>query len=176
MKLICSLLVASTLGFAERAADSDGVAVREFYALNQKLKVTGLPSQSQMASLSPYLSPAMQAALRKAAKEQARCMKKFKDEKPPWIEGDLFTSNFEGFTGVESIAVKTAGPDRRVMSISFAYTENGQTFRWSDDVVLVSGNDGRWMVDDVRFRGGQEFTSGFGSSLRGSLESKGCDN
>jgi len=176
MKPIGLLLVGCALGLAGDATDSDGLRLREFYALNQKLRVDGLPSPTQLGSLSTYLSQGLQTAIRKASQEQARCMKKFKDEKPPWIEGDLFTSNFEGFTTIDAVAVKSAKPDRKTMTISFAYTENGQTFRWSDEVVLVPGGHGKWVVDDVRFRGEQPFTSGFGSSLRRSLESKGCSD
>ena len=94
-------------------------------------------------------------------------MKAEPDEKGPWVEGDLFTSNFEGFTRFEEMP----GAGDRV-AVQFRYTGNGQTFAWEDEV-WMKREGGRWVVDDDFYRRTAGFTSGFGASLRTSLTGPG---
>ena len=154
-----TLLTALILTASAMAADP-AAAVREFYTFYGTQRVSGLPDTAQMSRLAPYLSGAMTGAIRKASAEQTRCMKAHSSEKPPWIEGDLFTSTFEGFTRIVSVAMKPGVPGQVVIA-EFEYTENRQTVKWKDEVTVISAS-GRWVIDDIRSARG-------GKSLRESL-------
>ena len=56
--------------------------------------------------------------------------------KPPWEDGDMFTSLFEGAQSfkVGKLRKRAAYTD---VSISLEYKENGQAVRWVDTLVLV---------------------------------------
>lgn len=168
--MISVLLLASV---AIQPPATPEAAVRAFYAAYHAKSFTGLPPAAELAGIKDYLSPTLLAALQAAGAKQARCLKAHPDDKPPWVEGDLFTSNFEGFTAFTPAAPTATGP-KATVPVDFEYTENGKTFKWRDQVVVVRVG-ARWLVDDVRYRkaaGG--FTSGFGAGLRASLSGAGC--
>jgi hypothetical protein len=169
------LVVLAVLGgnAAAQTSDSPAQVVRSFYAEYQKLHFSGLPDKAAAQKLSAYWSPALQTAFTRAQEEQARCLKAHPDEKGPWVEGDMFSSTFEGFSTVN---VEDPKPDkslRQSIKVNFEYIENGQKHPWSDQVITIrQGN--RWMIDDIRYGGKQAFGNGFGGSLRDSLKGKGC--
>ena len=154
MKLALALL-ALTIAAAEPAQD--------FLKTYKNLKFEGLPNKSQLKKLAPHMSNGLQSAIKGAQAVQAHCMKKFPDEKPMWIEGDMFSSNFEGFT-----SFKVASSDRAKAVIEFEYIENGQKVAWKDELVFVA-EKGKLVIDDVRYGRTEGFTSGFGQSLKKSL-------
>ncbi len=154
MKLALALFAVTTAA-AEPAQD--------FLKTYKSLKFEGLPNTTQLKKLSPHMSSGLQSAIRGAQAVQAHCMKKFPDEKPMWIEGDMFSSNFEGFT-----SFKVASSDRAKAIIEFEYIENGQKVAWKDELVFAV-EKGKLVIDDIRYGRSEGFTSGFGSSLKKSL-------
>ena len=157
-----------------------GATVPQFYAAYQKQHFSGLPNSKQLQALAPYLSPGLQSLLKKAQAEQAKCIRKNPDDKGPWVEGDLFSSNFEGVTRVVLVSSDSKTNSdvlRQQVRVSFEYVENGQKVAWDDELVLTRpAAAAAWQIDDVLYRGGQQFSSGFGSSLRRSLAEPGCPN
>ena len=120
-----------------------------------------------------YWSPALLAAITRAEGIQARCIESHPEDKGPWIEGDMFTSNFEGFTSLRVEEPKLRNAARQNLPVAFEYVENGQKFPWTDQVeVIRQGN--RWVIDNVLYRRKSGFGNGLGSSLRQSLKGKGC--
>lgn len=164
--LFTAALLFPSAGFGQ--PPSAARAAESFYVHYQKLKLSGLPNAKEAAQLAPYLSKGLQGLMRKAQSEQARCIKAEPDDKGPWVEGDLFTSNFEGFSTFQVTAAAAAR-----IPVQFTYTENGQTFSWKDEVGMIN-EGGRWVVDDIFYRTTTGFTSGFGSNLRGSLAGPAC--
>ncbi len=168
---LCAAALAQTQPSPEEAA-------REFYASYQKLHFSGLPDASQLQVLSGQLSSGLQTAMRKAQGQQARCIKANPGDKGPWVEGDMFTSNFEGFTTLaapsKGATVVPKGQQAQVR-LTFEYVEGGQRVTWTDEVVLVLER-GRWVIDDVHYRNnsGKGFGNGFGPGLRASLATQGC--
>jgi hypothetical protein len=146
-------------------------AVESFYKAYQTARISGLPDDAKRNVLTPHLTPELNNALRRARTEQERCRKRHPDEKPPWVEGDLFSSNFEGFTSVR--VLPGADDKRQTLTLQFEYVENGQKVQWKDQVI-VENRTGRWLIDDVRYGGVGSFGNGFGKSLRQSLSGKGC--
>lgn len=153
------------------AADAAQAAAASFYRTYAALRagggMTGVPDQAHLAKLAPFLTPELRRLLAAARAEQVRCGKRFPGEKPPWIDGDLFSSNFEGFTSFQAEASK-AGIDAREVTVRFRYAAGTAKVDWADELVLRNAT-GRWRVDDVFYRAKFAFTSGFGSNLRASL-------
>jgi len=131
--------------------------------------LTGIPDEPQLAQLAPLITPELRDLFSAALHEQKRCEDKFPEDKPPWIEGDIFSSSFEGFTSFKVSASRRARRGREV-TVSFAYVEGKDRVTWHD--VLVLRNDtGPWLVDDLFYRAKFAFTSGFGTNLKTSLKS-----
>jgi hypothetical protein len=152
------LVPAATTARAEGPSNTDTpkAAAKAFYDILIKHKVSGLPTKDAWKELQPRLSSQLVTLLEAARAEQAAYMKKHPDEKPPWIEGDLFSSLFEGAhthaEGEARISDKTAE-----VPVTFTYTEGGSTTKWTDTLILTRGPAGNWLVDDVRYGGGWDF-------------------
>ena len=69
------------------------------------------------------------------------------DDKPPFVDGDHFTSNFEGPEAFEITSVE--GHD---VHVKFRY----EKFEWND-VIVVKEERGRYVIDDVKYGGAGEF-------------------
>lgn len=130
-------------------------------------RISGLPSTTQMERLAPLMTAELGAIIEFARVEQDRQMRTHPDEKPDWIEGDLFSSLFEGvskWTIREAVSPK--GADATV-SLRLTYSEAGQdAVEWTDTLVLKN-RSGKWLVDDIRMGGDWDFHSG--ETLRGRL-------
>jgi hypothetical protein len=161
-----TLLAAVSLSFsatmttsrAETPATTDTpkAAAKTFYGILIKHQVSGLPNKDVWKELQPRLSSKLISLLEAARAEQAAFMKKHPDEKPPWIEGDLFSSLFEGAqTHAEGEASVTG--NKAEVPVTFTYTEGGSTTKWTDRLILTKGPADNWLVDDVRFGGGWDF-------------------
>lgn len=156
----------SSLSVSERKEDA--VAVRElarkFYELYLQLEVRGLPDDSQLAQLLPLLDDDLRGLLEKAKTEQEEAIRKSPDEKPPWSEGDLFSSLFEG-AGSFELGEETIGGNRAEIPILLKYTETNPGVEWSDLLMLERESDG-WKVSDILFKGEWAFKS---ASLKSGL-------
>ncbi len=163
-----SLLLMVTVGLCLATPPAAGpeTTLAEFYQRYQTMKLSGLPGAKDTQQLAPWLSGSLRQLMAKARAEQARCIKAFKDEKPPWIEGDLFTSNFEGFT---TFRVNSADARSTRLTLEFAYVAKGQTFAWRDDVEMVR-EGGAWKLNDIFFRHSAQPSQ----SLRAGLAGPGC--
>lgn len=124
--------------------------VAEFYKAYQARPFTGTPDEKQLVRIEKYLSKALVESLRTARQVQTVCAKKHPEEKPPYIEGDMFSSNFEGFTHFQ--VLDTTGNRTRV---AFEYTYRGQTVKWVDEILLIREN-GRLVIDDIRYERAKE--------------------
>ncbi len=156
------------------AADAARDAATNFYRGYAKLRaaggMSGIPDRKQMARLSPLLAGELRGLLAAAKREQERCAKRFPNEKPPWVEGDVFSSNFEGFTSFRVDASKARGRGReRTAAVRFQYAGGKGRVNWNDELVLRN-EAGRWRVVDVVYRARFAFTSGFGTHLTDALK------
>lgn len=134
--------------------------VSSFYELCIRERVTGLPTDEQFESMREMLSDNILGLLADARMEQAEFARENPDEKPPWIEGDLFSSLFEGptrFTVGEAVIER----DRARLKVSFADddTDDGKPFEWKDDILLVIDVNNEWKIDDIEYRGDWDFAS-----------------
>ncbi|RBP37782.1 hypothetical protein DES53_113165 [Roseimicrobium gellanilyticum] len=154
------LIPVATTTRAETPANTDTpkAAAKAFYDIVIKRQVRGLPHKEAWTELQPRLSPKLISLVEAARAEQAAFMKKQTDEKPPWIDGDLFTSLFEG-PQTHSEGEARVSADQAKVSVSFTYTEGGSTTKWTDTLILTKGPAGNWLVDDVFYGGGWDFAS-----------------
>jgi hypothetical protein len=115
----------------------------------------GIPDSAGRARLAPYLSPGLNKLLADAAAAQARFSAKIKNS-PPLVEGDLFSSLFEGATQSKLQACVASGAAARCpVAFTHAGAAGGAT-NWTDTLLLVNTSQG-WRVDDIAYGGGFQF-------------------
>jgi len=132
-------------------------AARVFYAELRRLGLRALPTVAEWEPFAPRATPALTEAIKRAQKEQADFMKKFPDEKPPWVDGDLFSSLFEGPQRFEIGDAKIIG-DRAEVPVTCVHTYGGDTAKWTDIIILTKSEKG-WLVDDLRYGGTWDFAA-----------------
>jgi hypothetical protein len=141
-----------------RADDTAGIraAAEGFYAVYRAMpRSGGLPDDAALAKYAPYLAPALSGLLRQASAAEDRFMKANKGA-PPLVEGDLFTSLFEGAT---EAAIGDCTGDARTGScaVHLGHADPGQKpLQWIDTVQLVRTADG-WRVSDIAYGGTWDF-------------------
>ena len=167
LKTILALLLLVSLVQAAPPASPKDVAA-QFYRTCHKLKISGLPTVQQTKLLAPYLSEELQQLIRAAREKQAQFIKEHPDEKPPWIEGDFFSSSFEGSHGFR-VGTPVVQEARAEVPIHLFYRDGKKMIRWSDTLVLTRTNKG-WVVSDLLYKAPWEFKPG--TSLRGVLQAE----
>jgi hypothetical protein len=141
-------------------------AVARFYATYLSSGVTGVPDSARLAALAPFLSDTLRALLAGAARLRDEAARRVPDEKPPFADGDPFSSLFEGPTGAAIEGRDSAGGVQRVV-VRLTYHHADPVTRWTDTAVVVRKRD-RWVIDDIRYGGAWDFASR--GALRSSLE------
>ena len=146
--LMIGWLIAPLLFEAQAAAQSSPrEAASRFYALVVRENPSGLPDAREMRLFNPHLSRNLRSLFGRARKEQEDFVRANPQEKPPNVDGSLFSCLHEG--------PKRFRAGRPVISGRFAHVEVKQGakarggFGWADTLVLVK-EDGRWRVWDVR--------------------------
>lgn len=146
--LVVGLLLAPVLFETRAAAQKSPRAVAsEFYALVVREDPSGLPDAREMRLFRPYLSRGLRSLFRRAGREQADAMRRHPQEKPPHVDGCLFSCLYEGPKRFRLGRPRVSGRFAHVAVEQSA--EPGGSFKWSDTLVLVK-EDGRWLVWDVR--------------------------
>lgn len=135
--------------------------VRQLYEALIDQRVTGAPSTGQLAAITPFLDTELRHLLDSARAVRDAAAATYPDEKPPFAEGDLFTSLDEGPTAFTLQREVAAGASYRV-PVRFRDERPSPPFEWTDTVV-VREEAGRLVVGDVIYGGTWDFAN------RGSL-------
>ena len=151
MRLAAALLLLVILPAQAQGVASAGAAASAFYQsmlAPGSARGIGLPDAAGRARLAPMLSARLNKALSDAAQAQARFLAKVHDA-PPLIEGDIFSSLFEGPTAFSLGACR--GDDRatRCTVTLLRQEPNQKPVRWTDTIILT--NQGGWKVDDIAY-------------------------
>ncbi|MDQ1557646.1 MAG: hypothetical protein QOD32_706 [Pyrinomonadaceae bacterium] len=162
--LAVTLASGQTLAKPPARAESPADFAARFYRTYLKLKMNGLPDDRQYRSLAPLLSPDLRRLIEAARVEQTAAIKAHPDEKPPWIDGDLFTSLHEGAQSFR-VGRPTLRGEYADVPVRLAYRRRGVT-RWEDTLVLIRTPAG-WRVWDIKLNGDWQFKNG--DSLRAVL-------
>jgi hypothetical protein len=159
--LLALLLLAPLPAFA---ADDAASAVNAFYAVydGQRAQGGGIPDATGRLRYAPVLSPRLNKQLTDAAAAQARLTAKVRNAVPPMLEGDIFSSLFEGATSWKIGACQGDAKAARC-PVALAYapppTPNRKPEKpanWNDTVLVVNTPQG-WKVDDVAYDAGFAF-------------------
>lgn len=154
--------VSGTGAIAQTAAETTD----QFYAKLASLNIRGLPDADQLKEISPFLSGNIIAVIRRDQKKQDAFSKKRPDEKPPWAEGDLFSSLFEGRTSYQLGRTRRVGSSTYV-DVKLEYADGTNTSRWTDTAILKK-TAGEWRITNILYKGRWQFKSG--SSLLNALK------
>lgn len=161
---------------ARAAAAEDGVAVAAmgaaFCAVYPDIRGGGLPDPQSRMRLEPLLTLAFDGALDAAGRLRDRAIRRMPGEKPPFVDGDLFSSLFEGATDCQAGAV-TLGRHTAGVTLHYGYAQGTTQTGWTDRLALLRTDDG-WRIDDVVYGGTWDFASR--GSLRSAIEAAAAED
>jgi hypothetical protein len=163
MKTAFAALVFLAIASPALAADSDAMAktAAGFYAAYSTFHPSdGIPDAAGRAKYAPYISQGLNALLVQARAAEEKFARANKDV-PPLIEGDLFTSNFEGATAYKiGACTGDAKTGHCAIHLTFNPGPTGnpkdKPFTWTDTAYLVNSAEG-WKLDDIGFGGNWDF-------------------
>ncbi len=150
-------LLSSILMMATSPAEEPAAVAEAGCKILRAHRVSGLPHGEAWQALAPLLSPELADLLKAAEKEQSDFIKENPGEKPPWIEGDLFSSLFEGPQTFQLGQTRVSG-DLAEVPVTCTYAEGGHSTVWTDTWILVNTADG-WRLDDVSYGGTWDFSN-----------------
>lgn len=135
---------------AEPAQGPVAVAM-DFLVMHQRLGNSGLPQRADLPAYDAFLCQDLAQAIRAAQVRQEVARAERPDEKPPYAEGDLFSSLFEGPERFEVRDSQVEGDSARV-SVAMRHGEGETAKRWTDMLVMRL-DDGIWCLADVEYGG-----------------------
>ena len=133
------------------SAQSPEAAVVDFLTMHQRLGNSGLPDAGSLDAYNAFLCPSLASALRDARVRQEQFRARNPDEKPPLVEGDLFSSLFEGPDSYSAAESKIDGP-RATVKMDLRHGEGSGATTWQDSMLLEL-DDGIWCISDVEYGG-----------------------
>jgi hypothetical protein len=149
VKSVWAVLFLAVIGTGLAGEPKD--TVRAFYSFQTRTPIAGAPTVSELNKIRPWLTPRLWTGLDRARREREAFIKKYgSSEKPPWCEGDLFSSTFEGATSFE-IAGGDIQSDSALVQVLFTYRGPDKVpHRWADRVRLRLVNR-QWLIDDILY-------------------------
>ena len=152
---LASVALAAAAGIG---ADSPAKAAEGFYAVYSTFHPSdGIPDAAGRAKYAPFISPALDKLLADGSAAEIKFNKANKAS-PPLIEGDLFTSMFEGATSYKVGACKLSGGGASC-AVDLVYDDKKDPpIRWTDTVTLTKTKAG-WRVDDIGYGGAWEYAN-----------------
>jgi hypothetical protein len=157
--LCTAALLAS--GPTRAGANDDGAAAaaNAFYAAYEKAQPRGIPDAKAQVLLGPLLSASLNGALDRARKAGAAFQAKTRGMAPPLLQGDIFTSLFEGATAYTIGACTSDGLKLTRCKVNLTYSDpQNPPTHWTDIVALVREGDA-WKIDDIVYGGNWDFAS-----------------
>lgn len=148
-------------------APDPAIVADAFYRTYLTIRSPGVPNAEQRARLRPFLSTTLDAELEAADKAEQLYRAKTKGAAPPLVEGDLFSSLFEGATEAAVKECVVQPPFVRCpLQMTYADPKTKQRVQWQD-VLVLARQRGNWRVHDMTYQG--EFGLGRNGTLRGFL-------
>jgi hypothetical protein len=133
-------------------SSADKIAVtNNFYEIIKKYSLHGVPDDTSLVKLKPYISTRLQTHLRDAQNKEKHCQSVSKESIPPRFENCLFTSAFEGFSNIKDVLADTSRYN--CMLITFSLDSPDPLLKpiiWTDRVCLQK-EQGRWVIDDIEY-------------------------
>jgi hypothetical protein len=142
---------------AEAPAVGAEAPVERFLAFYFDEYGRGLPGESQLPSLASFLTPETLGLFEAASRGEGCYARKNDYEGPPFIQGDLFSSLFEGGTSA-TYRPLAREPDAVTFEIEWTHDSpiDESPFVWTDQVFVVKTAAG-WRIADFAHLGTWEF-------------------
>jgi hypothetical protein len=105
LRRACGLLAICVFAAAAPAGDDPQDVVERFYTAYIAARPAGLPDGEELARLAPFLSARLHALIVDALQHRDESIRRHPDAKPPFVDGDHFTSLFEGPRAFEIVRV-----------------------------------------------------------------------
>jgi hypothetical protein len=146
-----ALLFALLVGCRGDPASTAAQVAMQFLAMRDAVGGSGAPSDKELDALRPFITDTLARGLALADSLRAADIARAPDEKPRFVEGDLFSSLFEGATAFRVLPATTAASPILV-PVEYTYDRQSPPVKWTDTLVVVQQR-GRWMVQDIRYGG-----------------------
>ena len=132
--------------------------VSDFYTAALALDQGGIPNAKARRRLAPYVSADLERLLAQGAEAEAAYAATTKGQAPALLEGDIFTSLFEGATSFRAGDCEVEGTKANCR-VALSYDRVGEKPQhWNDTAVLVQTPQG-WRVDDIDYQGNWPFAN-----------------
>lgn len=158
--LFSLLLVGAACGQKPAIAPPEKAAAA-FYEVYLHLspRVGGVPDQAMRAKFAPVISTRLEKLLADAETAETRHREATQNSEPPFVEGDPFTSLFEGASSFK-IGTCTIREEVAQCPVNLTYVDpaGGKPANWTDTAVLVL-QDQAWVVDDIVYGGQWDFAT-----------------
>ena len=127
--------------------------VCRFFQAHLEIRPMGLPTPDQQRVLAPYLTTTLVGRIDDARRYQEEFEAEHPDEKPPFVDGSLFTSMYEGFDRFEIVRSEPDASGGAKVIVRFGYKDAPP---WEDAVIVTREGD-RYAIDDMVFSGAGAF-------------------
>jgi hypothetical protein len=151
------LIAAHSFAYGQKVG-TPAHTVDQFYNKYLQLNIGGLPDAEQSKAINPFLSKEIKDLIAADIEKQKQFIKDDPDEKPPWIEGDLFSSLFEGATEYK-IGKTTQQGNTAKVDVALSRKDSSGESNWTDTVVLAKSGK-MWVITDIIFNGQWQFKTG----------------
>lgn len=174
--ILVSVASCSSAPVVEAPANEIEAPVMQFLTFYFDDYRRGLPGRSQLSQLASFVTPKLVAQFDAAIRGQDCYARKNDYEGPPYIQGDLFSSLFEGGT---SATFRQVARDAKTATFEIEWTNftewlSPEPFTWQDRVFLVNTANG-WRIADFAHDGDWEFIKkGSVSQILGAVADE-CD-
>lgn len=161
-RLLALLFVAACLPSLMDGKESEAPAATEvaktFYSALLKHQPRGLPTEEQMKVFSPLFCKELNTGIAKARDERQKFMREHPGDKPPWIEGNLFASLYEGVSSF-SLGEPSVDGHKTSIPVYLRYDNGEEHARWID-VIVLEHKDNQHRVWDIFLNGPWGFREG----------------
>ena len=162
---LCLLLMLPLAACGEGASEADASrAAAVFYDVVLSERSSGVPDEEMRVRLRAVISPDLDSLIAQAAEAERRHTERTDNSEPPYLQGDIFSSLFEGPTAYEIGTCEEMEQGGSVFTRCevLLVHEGDEPVQWTDRVILSANGgpeDRRWLVDDIAYGGDWDFAS-----------------
>src|SRR5450830_1420271 len=129
LTLLLLFLITACGGVSSDASQQEKV-ISGFYEQHLKTRVAGIPGPEELKQLQPFMSRALNNLLQQASDTEIKYRAALNNQAAPMIEGDLFTSLFEGATAYSVDSCETED-NKAYCQVRFTYeSKDSATENW----------------------------------------------
>lgn len=135
------------------AADTPEAIVQSFYQSLLELHPVGLPTPQEQARLGTRLTPGLLRLLDESRAYREDFARAHPGDKPPWTDGNLFASLFEGPKDFEVVDSRPMPDGNTLVIVRLWYSPDAE---WQDSVVVARTAHGH-AIHEIVFSGAGPF-------------------